>query len=188
VPYVKNDDLAQLETAHELLDFVVSNDGRPCAYNESRDHCETHGIAATEMGCPIALARQQMGYSAEETAAIEADPDTMDAIAEAEDEDDEPAPKVLIRVGPNRQIIEIEDRAWVLAQGEGNNLVLGEETFPAEVIVARTEAMLDSVIAWHDTYGRSPDRVRVTGNRGPTTTPTDLLIDTVEAWREVSGR
>jgi hypothetical protein len=90
-------------------------------------------------------------------------------------------PQVIIRLGQNRQVIEIDGRAWHLAPTDnGSALVLGEETFSTEEVVNRTQAMLDAVVAWHDHFMKS---------RRAMSAPVTLdMFDRVDAWREATGR
>jgi hypothetical protein len=91
-------------------------------------------------------------------------------VPEEPEEDDRP--NVVIRLGQNRQVIEVEDRAFHLVPSDnGNALILGDETWTAQEIIDRTQGMLDLCVTWSD--GASTD---------------DALRDGIEAWREVSGK
>jgi hypothetical protein len=167
MPSVTKDHLTELERAAFLLGQIVEETD-PCRYEGTG--CVTHDLEMVpdpadpsgpqHLVCPVTAARDALGL----------EPNGLDIDTTA------PSPDVAIRLSTAKRTIEIDGRAWHLNGRADGALVLGEETYTVAEITARTAAMLDAIVAWHDEY--APD-----GSGRD-----DDLADTIAGWREVSGR
>jgi hypothetical protein len=156
----------EIEQAWRLLATIVdAQDPGACHYEYRR--CVVHDVEFdVDRGCPVAQAGALLAGE----------------MRDEPDADDRPV--FTMRVGPNRQVVEIDGRAWHLAEHSPGVLGLGAETHTAADIQARTVAMLDAVVAWHDVHGQNP---RALGSEGAVDV-TRTLIDDIAAWREVANR
>lgn len=174
MPSIKKDHLETLERAAFALGQIVEETD-PCRYEGTG--CVTHdlemvrvgtpdGVGEADLVCPVALARNTLGL------------DPLDVVSDPAAD----RPQVAIRIGPGRRTIEVDGRAWHLVGHADGSLVLGDETHTNDEIAARTGAMLDAVIAWHDVrraFGSGFESESIAA---------DELDEAVEAWREVAGR